>query len=76
MKKNIETYTRHSLVDENSHLNDMLQSGKDGNVDCVIVKSRSRLSDNPQECDAIVKKIQENDTAFYETDPDENVGKI
>ena len=76
MKKNVETYTRHSLVDESSQLNDMLQSVKDGNVDCVIVKSRSRLSDNPQECDAIVKKIRENDTAFYETDPDENVGKI
>ena len=71
MKKNVETYTRHLLVDESSQLNDMLQSVKDGNVDCVIVKSRSRLSDNPQECDAIVKKIQENDTAFYETDPDE-----
>lgn len=76
MEKNKETYTRHSLVDEKNQLDDMLQSVKDGNVDCVIVKSCSRLSDKPQECDDIVKKIRENGTAFYETEPDENVGKI
>ena len=74
-KEKVATYIRGSRNEENSQLDNMLQSVKDGDVDCVIVKSRTRLSDDPQECETIVKKIVEYGAELYETEPNEKTGE-
>lgn len=74
-KENVATYIRHSQNNNGSQLDNVIQSVKDGTVDCVVVKSCSRLSDDPQECESIAKKIVESGAKLCEMKQEENTGE-
>lgn len=64
------------MSDNKSQLNNMIQDIKEGNVDTVMVKSRSRFSDDPEVYDSVVQQLGELGTQLYEIEADENISEV
>ena len=63
------------MPNKKSQLDNMIQDIKVGNVDTVVVKSRSRFSDVPEVCDSVVQQLGEFGAQLYEIEKDENISE-